>query len=78
MEKTTIELVRELAGSQCMCGSRKRPNQTFCTRCYFRLPKEMRSALYRLISQGYEEAYEAAVKYLAEKQEEGEKDANEA
>jgi hypothetical protein len=64
MEKTTIELVRELAGSQCMCGSKKTPNQTFCKRCYYRLPKPLRQALYRLISQGYEEAYQAAVNHL--------------
>lgn len=55
------ELVRELAGNRCQCGARKIERQSFCERCYFKLPKGMRLALYGLIGQGYEEAYQAAI-----------------
>jgi hypothetical protein len=66
----SVELARELAGTKCRCGATKYPastaRQTFCGRCYFKLPKEMQQALYRRLGSGYAEAYDAAVKFLAE------------
>ena len=38
--------------------------QTFCRRCYFALPQDMRKRLYRLVGDGYEQAYDGAVEFL--------------
>jgi hypothetical protein len=62
------ELAGELAGTECRCGYKKKPRQTFCTRCYFRLTPELRRDLYRRFGDGYEEAYEAAVAVLDQPQ----------
>ena len=55
----------ELYGNVCQCGNRKKPKMSFCPSCYYRLPLEMREALYRLFCGGYREAYDAAVEYLS-------------
>lgn len=65
--KSTTDLLRELAGRNCQCGRIKKARQTFCQRCYFRLPPAMRHALYDRIGEGYEAAYQRAVDYLASK-----------
>lgn len=66
----TPNLLEELAGKLCRCGGVKASKQTFCRFCYFKLPKAFRSALYKRVGEGYEEAYDAAVKVLeAEDQE---------
>lgn len=57
-------LAAELFGTRCLCGSAKESRQTFCRRCYFRLPKELRIALYRRLGHGYEDAYQRAAKFL--------------
>lgn len=54
----------ELYGRQCFCGSRKKSSQTFCSNCYFRLPNDMRKALYRRFGHGYESAVDRAKEYL--------------
>ena len=59
------ELIRELGGTTCRCGSRKQSRQTFCRRCYYKLPPPMRQALYNRVGNGYEHAYEQAEEYLA-------------
>jgi hypothetical protein len=51
----------------CRCDRRKKKRMSFCPTCYGRLPREMKNALYRRAGQGYEEAYDAAVKHLEEK-----------
>lgn len=61
---TTETLVHELARPACRCGRVKRPRQTFCSRCFQRLPPALKRALYRRIGEGYEEAYAAAVAAL--------------
>ena len=58
------ELVAELAGVDCRCGAVKERGQTFCKRCYFRLPKHLQTRLYRRVGDGYEEAYSAATEFL--------------
>jgi hypothetical protein len=63
----TETLVRELAGPVCRCGRPKSARRTFCSRCYYRLPPQLRSALYRRIGEGYEEAYAAAVAALGDR-----------
>ena len=63
---TSIDLVKELAGTTCRCGAEKEAHKTLCRGCYYRLPKGLRNALYRLLGEGYEEAYEAAARFLDE------------
>ena len=59
-----LELANELAGNRCQCGATKKERLTFCIRCHFKLPKEMRLALHQQIGKGYEEAYHAAISRL--------------
>jgi hypothetical protein len=59
------DLMRELAGTTCRCGRPKRRRETFCRDCYYRLGPPQRRALYALVGEGYEEAYEAAVASLS-------------
>lgn len=56
--------IKELRSDGCLCGSKKTPGHSFCYRCYKRLPAEMKTALYKSMGAGYEEAYEAAAEYL--------------
>lgn len=64
MTERVIELVRELCGTKCQCGSNKRSGELFCRSCYHSLPYDMKRALYRRLGNGYEEAYDAAVRTL--------------
>lgn len=57
--------LRELKSDGCMCGKPKKKNFSFCWTCFQRLPEEMRKSLYRRMGRGYEEAYDAAVRYLS-------------
>ena len=65
-EPTIADLMRGLAGTVCRCGRPKAKRETFCKTCYFALPPPMRTALYRNIGAGYEEAYTAAAVALDE------------
>lgn len=40
-------VVREFGGDECRCGSAKQGGQYFCRACYFSLPPEYRSRLWR-------------------------------
>jgi hypothetical protein len=60
----TDPLLIELIGKKCRCGAAKGKGKTFCQRCYFSLPQNLREALYRRIGEGYEEAYAQAVAVL--------------
>jgi hypothetical protein len=51
-----------LRGDACACGDPKSPGKSFCRRDYFKLPHEMRSALYQ--RENYVDAFRAALKYL--------------
>jgi hypothetical protein len=61
-----VRLVRELQGTVCFCGSKKRSEQTFCYKHYRDLPREKQYALYNRIGEGYEEAYLDARQYLGQ------------
>jgi hypothetical protein len=56
--------IRELASDRCVCGEEKVKNQSFCRKCYFTLPKQLRFELYKPISDGYAEIYDQAKQYL--------------
>lgn len=60
----TLELVQELEGTACRCGSKKASMQTFCKKDYYRLSLKQRQALYNRLGDGYEEAYADAIKTL--------------
>ena len=64
MTEETVRLVAELRGDQCRCGMGKPSGRTFCLTCYRQLPPALRRSLYRLLDEGYIEAYAAAVEYL--------------
>lgn len=61
---STEVALQELGGTQCRCGQFKRRGMSHCRRCYYALPMGMRSALYRKIGHGYEEAYAESLTYL--------------
>lgn len=61
-----LEIVRRLGSTECEgCGGRKQSKMSHCRRCYYLLPRVMRNALYRRFGDGYEEAYEESLAYLA-------------
>lgn len=64
--RDVADLLRELKGTTCQCGADKKSMQTFCTPCFFHLPRHMRHALYDKIGEGYEEAYTAALQHVRE------------
>lgn len=53
-----------LKSEECLCGRAKKPNNSFCFRCYKALPADMQKALYRRMGDGYEEAVDDACGYL--------------
>ena len=65
--KSPSELIKELRGTICRCGSEKGTRMTFCRPCYFSLSKPQQMALYKQLGDGYEEAYADAVTTLEKK-----------
>ncbi len=66
---TTEEARRDFVSTRCRCARPKSRYQSFCKRCYHRLPRAMKSALYQRFGQiggSYEEAYARAIDYLVE------------
>lgn len=53
-----------LLSSECLCGSPKVKNQSFCRACYFALPGKLRQDLYKPLSDGYAEVWDEAKTYL--------------
>ena len=63
-----LEILRGLGSTICeACGNRKQAKMSHCRTDYFALPRAMRNALYQRYGEGYEEAYEASLAWLAEK-----------
>jgi len=60
-----------LMSNECHCGKGKKPRRSLCYSCYRSLPRDFQHALWSRFGHGYEEAYEAAVEWLDEHQEEG-------
>jgi hypothetical protein len=59
-----MKLVRELRGTRCRCGRVKLAGRTFCIACYRALPKDLQTALYHRLSNGYEQAVDNALAFL--------------
>jgi hypothetical protein len=69
-EKAEIQYVRlivqSLRACECpACAGAKKPGMSFCRSCYADLPVNMARALYKRVGQGYEEAFDHAVRKLA-------------
>jgi hypothetical protein len=55
---STREALEDLAGTVCKaCDGRKASRKSHCRGCYMKLPPRLKSALYRPVGAGYEEAY---------------------
>lgn len=49
-----------LLSIDCECGRKKKTRQSFCSKCYFSLPRQLQAALYQRVGEGYEEAHAQA------------------
>lgn len=54
----------ELIKEECFCGHSKKSGHSFCYRCYKSLPPQMQRDMYQRMGDGYEEAYDEAIKWL--------------
>jgi hypothetical protein len=64
-ESPNQQALREFESTTCaICRKAKKARQSFCVRCYFNLPAEMKTDLYKRFGQGYEDAYHSAKDYL--------------
>lgn len=61
--------LRQLCDSEICeaCEHPKKRGHSFCGRCYRMLPLETRRNLYRRYGEGYEAAYDTALKWLKDK-----------
>jgi hypothetical protein len=53
-----------LKSGRCHCGAAKQTGMAVCFKCWFKLPKNVRRALYRPMGKGFSAAYEVACQYL--------------
>lgn len=56
--------LNEFRSEQCQCGLSKQSRRSFCYTCFKRLPEFKQKALFQRFGEGYEEAYDDAVKWL--------------
>ena len=56
--------VEMLKSEECLCERPKKRGYPFCYRCYQGLPGELKQGLYLRMGEGYESAYEEAVRWL--------------
>lgn len=63
---TADRAIRDLIGTECKGrGGKKTSRMSHCSRCYFKLPVQLRRDLYKLVGDGYEEAYAKSLELLA-------------
>lgn len=55
-----------LLSTECACGKPKAPKMSFCQKCYYTLSPGLRTAIYRRIGEGYEDAHARAMLRLKE------------
>lgn len=64
-QPTRAQLVQSLRGAECpACGKLKRGGHTLCRHCYQALPAKLRQRLYQRLGDGYEQAFDAALRHL--------------
>ena len=56
--------VEVLQSQECQCGRPKARRYAVCRTCYRELPQHLKDGLWLPIRGGFEESYEAAVKWL--------------
>lgn len=56
----------DILSNECACGAYKKPQRSFCYKCFKSLPVEMQKALYKHMGEGYEEARDEAGRWLEE------------
>lgn len=61
---TTKEILESFEGKTCVCGKYKQSRMSHCRSCYFKLPPEMRKALYKRFYEGYQEAFNRSLEFL--------------
>lgn len=62
IQLTDEALLESLGSRRCpACGGSKQRKNTFCAKCYYRLPGGVRASLYRGFRNGYGEAVTAAM-----------------
>lgn len=52
-----LEILGMLKTPTCVCGEYKKTGMSHCRNCYYALPREMQTALYRQFRDGYEQAF---------------------
>lgn len=66
-QERRLEILRGLGSTTCEgCKGAKKAKMSHCRPCYYALPPKMRQTLYKRFGDGYEEAYEASLRYLKE------------
>lgn len=64
-ESLDAQALRELGETICAgCGKPKARGRSFCAKCYFALPPNIRQSLYRTFGRGYSQAYDSAKDWL--------------
>lgn len=58
--------LRDLMSNECLCGKTKKKGHSFCYEDFKALPQDLKNDLYSRMGDGYEQAYDAAVKWLEE------------
>ena len=67
LDKYKNPYLNSLFSNECAgCGGKKSPKKSFCYSCYKKLPHDLQVDLYMRMGDGYEEAYDAGVKWLTE------------
>ena len=62
---TSTELITSLQSNICpACSKAKKPRHALCFQCWRLLPHEQRDALYDRVGQGYEAAFDQAMRTL--------------
>ena len=56
--------VEHLRSEECQCGKPKKRGRSLCYSCWKQLPYDYRMGLWLKLGDGYEEAYDAACKWL--------------
>jgi hypothetical protein len=63
-ESLIVRAIRELDGTECVCGKKKDSGRPLCQYCYLALPTEMRAQLNKTIREGFPEVYDGAKDWL--------------
>lgn len=62
--RCSLDYYKILKSDECYCGRWKSKSHAVCRRCYVRLPMSIRAALYKIVGEGFEDAYDFAVQWL--------------